>query len=165
MIEILFIVLGGLANRIRGGLWSLPSTTLGRLVPSTLMGLFLVYLTNNWYLFPIGTLSWFIGLIPGWGKWYDLGRTANEKGFWHDAAALSLRGLFILLPLVISLYGFLDILAYGVLGGLAMPLFYEPHWRLNEAGYLEETHWWRHIVGAEFLFGSFLFICIYWSIP
>lgn len=179
MLEILWIIAGGILYRIRGGWLSLPSTFLGRMVFCVPTGLFLWYLSGVWYLAPLGTIAIFLGILNGWGTFMDMGRTTdlntdddppiywivgredNSRPFWQrwlrDFVGMSLRGVLICLPVGLLLMVMIGSSMWWILGGLAISIWYELDNQLMDKGLNENSTPWRNVIGAELLTGMWLF--------
>lgn len=178
-------LIGGLTNRIRGGLFHLPSTTLGRLIHSIPFAIMLGLIFNSWWVFSLSAIGLFLGLLNGWGTFMDMGRTIstkditddppiywivgeedNTRPFWkrwiRDACGMALRGIWLFIPTTALLSFLVPIPWWSCLLGGAMPLFYEFDAQLSDRGYFEETDSWRKILGAELLMGIYTYGIWYW---
>lgn len=145
LIEVAYILLAGLANRIRGGLFGdkirkvLPfyGTTEGRLIYAIYISSFYIYLgTTKFHLagaaLTVGTT--FLGhAIKGFSPWQFMMRTS-------DVWKLSLRGLLLTVPIALSSY---LVLGSGgaiiiALGGLLMGPIYFLSQRAPQVSYLSD---------------------------
>jgi len=126
---VLFLpLLGALLFRVRGGLFRLPSTTLGRAVWSVGMTVPIVGVTLNWWLLLLAPLL-FAGCVLPWWKSIDMGR--NEGSYWVDVAFQTARGVCWVLPAVALMgwqYGFIAAAPLLIAGLLCAPA-YELGWR------------------------------------
>jgi hypothetical protein len=146
-------LLGGFLNRVRGGLWRLPSTQAGRAIfafgAGAVAGL---ELGEPWALAVAPCL--FLALLPGWGEFTDLGRMGGDP--LEDAARLAGRGAVLGVAMAGPVY-----LAQGspwpvLAAGIAMPACYELGWRTP----IEATGFARGPEIAEVYFGAAIFAAL-----
>lgn len=176
---ILFAVIGGIANRVRGGLLNLPSLTLGRILVGISFASMMFVATNNWRVAGLSGFGIFLGLLNGWGSFMDMGRNTiqynkdnppiswivgkedNTRPFYkrwlRDFIGMSLRGVLMYLPISILLYMPTNIPFWSCLFGLHMGIFYEIDAQLSDRGITEYTRKWRELIGAEFFMGFYTF--------
>lgn len=145
MLVLLAILLGGLTNRIRGGLFGdrirkvLPfyGSTLGRLVYATPYGLLTGVLVSWWLAIPVILAAW-LGVVTGWGTFMDMGKNPDghtddkeppittilglESPDWdfkerlvHNFLGITLRGGLVSLPMGLILWS--PFMAAGLLMG------------------------------------------------
>lgn len=113
-----------LAWRIRGGWLGVPSSTAGRLIPASLLCLMALHITGHdpWMLMVL-PLMW-LGAIPAWAQWQDMGRVEDNDDF----VGMTGRGLLLTWPVGLFLY------LYGLppwfsFGGVLMGPIYWLAWR------------------------------------
>jgi len=179
----MFSIIGGITNRIRGGLFGIP-LTLGRILVAFSFAEMMTIILNNWKVGCLSGLGLFMGLLNGWGSFMDMGRNTiqynkdnppiswivgkedNSKPFhqrWkRDFIGMSLRGVLLFLPISILLYLPTNIPFWSCLFGLPMSIFYEIEARLYERGLTESTRNWRNLIGAEFFMGVYTFAMWFW---
>lgn len=175
---ILLALLGGLTNRIRGGLFNLP-LTFGRIIHSVPFGVVMGALLNGWLSGVLAAIGLFLGLLNGWGSFMDMGRNTiqynkdnppicwivgkedNTKPFYkrwrRDFIGMSLRGVWLYLPISLLLKLNTHIPLWTCLLGLAMSVFYEIDAQMNDRGLSEFTREWRKLIGSEFFFGTYTY--------
>ncbi len=98
-------IIGGLLNRWRGGWGPNPfgsGTTIRRVLFSVATAAWATVLLGASWWAPVFALAFWVGLMPGWGRWMDLGRNNGEWDW--DFAMLSLRGLFLTALPAVPLY-------------------------------------------------------------
>lgn len=120
-----FVVLMGIAWRIRGGWLKMPSTLLGRMVPTILMALGAAALSGNLWMLLAGPAV-YLGMIMPWAQWMDMGRVEDNDDF----VGLSGRGMLLTLPLGLLMYA----LGYGIIplvGGVLMGTVYWVSWHIR----------------------------------
>lgn len=178
MFFVLCAFIGGLTNRIRGGLFGLP-LTLGRILHSVPFGVMMGSLLNGWLSGVLAALGLFLGLLNGWGSFMDMGRNTiqynkdnppiswivgkedNTRPFFQrwrrDFIGMSLRGVLLYLPVSIFLKFTTSIPLWSCLFGLAISIFYEIDAQMNDRGITEYTRPWRKLIGSEFFMGAYSF--------
>jgi len=168
-----FVLIGGLTNRIRGGLFKLPSLTLGRIIHSVPFGLMTGYLLNEWLSGILAAIGLFLGLLSGWGSFMDMGRNTiqynkdnppiswivgkedNTKPFFQrwrrDFIGMGLRGVWLYLPISILLQLTTFIPFWSCLSGLMMAIIYEIDARMGDKRITKYTQ------AAEVLMGCYTY--------
>ncbi len=127
---LLFIPLGGLAYRVRGGLWGDPiksaaawwGSTTSRISLSVLTSAFAVLLTFDAALFALAP-ALYAGMVLGWFGCGDMGRDGDRSRL-VEGLIMTGRGLIMTAPVGAVLWGF----GYGPwfgLAGLALGGLYE----------------------------------------
>ncbi len=117
-------IVGGLLNRWRGGWLPWPESHNARRFGLTLaLTAFVAY----WTLDPFASaaaLLLFPGLLPGWGRWFDMGRVQDDD----DLLGLTGRGMVLTAPTGLAL----ALLGHGpwamVCGGLMGPTYWLAWW-------------------------------------
>lgn len=158
----MLLPVGGLANRVRGGLggdairarlWAGYGTQGGRGVFALATALFAVLAAWDWRLGGLAPLV-FIGLVFGWLKSADIGRDRDRPRL-IEGAIMTARGLVMTAPAG----AFLWWLGYGpwfIPSGMALGLLYElgqrtPIWR---TGFNRGMEW------AEVFTGLWLWLAL-----
>lgn len=129
LIGIAFVIAGALAWRIRGGWLGLPSTTLGRLVPSVLYGGFAYWLGVP-LLFSIALIpSLWIGLIWPWAQWMDMGHVREDD----DLIGMTGRGFLITVLPGLLLWNPALVAAGGLMGPIYWAAWYSASGSVSSA--------------------------------
>lgn len=125
----LLVPAGAILFRVRGGLWDLGSTTLGRAIWAVGMTALAVAASFDWWLLLLAP-ALFVGcVLPWWGS-IDMAR--NEGAWLVDAVLQTARGVLWVLPAGAVLWwaaGWLPA-ALAVLPGLICAACYEAGWRI-----------------------------------
>lgn len=158
--SLLYVLLLGIANRIRGGLFNLPSTQLGRLVFASTFGLIAAHPSlEPMYFVHAGSLTvlMFLSLVNGWGIFCELDpitELTNRSISLHDLAGFMLRGIeLVALPIVYIMFVLHEnrIGAQLFLVGLSIPLPYYISSFIPKRDFLGKPlgEW----IGGEFIYG------------
>ncbi len=118
-----FVLLMGVAWRVRGGWLALPSTNLARSVPVVLMSAGAYGFSQDLLMLATGPLL-FLGMIWPWAQWMDMGNVEENDDF----VGMSGRGLLLTYPLGLLFY----FTGYGIIvsaGGILMGLIYWLSWK------------------------------------
>lgn len=165
MIEILQILCGGIAYRIRGGAGNeivrkLLNKPYGWEIGNNyIRAVWAAYLT---LIFPVswGSILVFalsmLGVIPSyWGGKFDLSR--KENCTWKNYAWLSARGAFICLPATLCLFPIYPQLLGGVLAGLLfVPCYLTGNVLAKYAPIMRHTQWGEYLLGCSIIGGVLL---------
>lgn len=154
MILILMSVAGGVFNRIRGGIFDLGSTTVGRLIGAMPLGAFVIILTGNWLLGALISVGLFIGFMPGWDPYARFPEAPAAC-----AAFMALRGLVLFAcPAVLSAIAKEP--TFNPIWGSAMAIFYYLDHLAVKYGSSEYIQAWRKWLHVETLFGIYIYFII-----
>lgn len=110
-----------LAWRIRGGYLGLPSSTLGRIVPATLLAGLAYWFTQDYWMALVMPLMWAGTALP-WAQWMQV-RNSDE------ITGMTGRGLILTLPVGLFLY----VMGYEIifmLSGVTFGIIYVLSWKL-----------------------------------
>jgi len=151
IIQAAFILAMGLAWRVRGGLWALPSTTLARSVPAILMSLGCFWFSQSLWMLLAGPALFAATTMP-WAQWMDMGTVEDNDDF----VGMSGRGLLLTLPLGLLFY----FMGHGIIvqvGGVLMGSIYWTSWKIRLMTPGGE-------VGTGFLLGSLVLLALQFGV-
>lgn len=129
--KFLFLIICGVAYRVRGGWIDVGSTTLGRIIYASayVMACYLINMDLSWWALLLLPLMW-LGLTPGWGQVFDIGTRDGDVS--EDTYLMAGRGMimFAMPAIVFSLALDNNMAFWYTLSGLAVGAFYYASWHL-----------------------------------